>query len=74
MKTEALRDGILKSIDTFKESNFYADFKYIRFIKLIHINQKFLLKITIAVNYKNNKLFCLIFDKRKNTPLKVRES
>jgi hypothetical protein len=31
--TETLEKGILISIDTSKESDFYADFKYISFIK-----------------------------------------
>ena len=37
---ESLKHGILIIIDTPSESDFYADFKYIRFIKFSLIHQK----------------------------------
>ena len=61
--TETLKDEILIPKDTSKESDFYADFKYISFYKfsLAHQNLQ---------AWEN----CLIFEKMGKHPLKVIES
>jgi hypothetical protein len=42
MVTETLENGILIPIDTSKESDFNADFKYLSFIKFSSTHQKLL--------------------------------
>ena len=60
---ETLRNGILIPIVTSKELNFYADFKYISFIKFSLAHQ----------SYGPEKIYTILENKKKH-PLKLIES